>query len=162
MEKFNEIIFSRLFQSEPGASFPVLIELHNNNPEITPDSWFFTSNNQNIQWGGETYISAPMSYKFPTSQNGVPQGGVLEIDVDVQDEGGGELLKWFDDLDHRASIDVTGLINEQGEIVPISRISQSHGNVTWDGEKINWTLGADDRLNMQINPWAADNNFLTG
>jgi len=150
--------FSTLFDKDGGYSLPVLLRLKSPKP---PD-WYFTSNDRDITFNGKLFRSVPMSYKFPSSKNGIPQGGVLEIDIDIHNEKGEELLKWFDDLDHRAAIDVVGLINEQGEIVPISQITQSHGNVTWDGEKINWTLGADDRLNMQINPWVADNNFLTG
>jgi len=153
----NPINFSKLFDRHGGYSLPVLIELKH-----LEKTWYFTSNDQKLRWNNNLYIPVPMSYKFPTSKNGVPQGGVLEIDIDIQDEGGNELLKWFDDLDHRAFIDVVGLINEQGEIVPISQITQSHGNVTWDGEKITWSLGADDRLNMQVNPWVADNDFLMG
>jgi len=154
----NEFIFSRLFAVGSGISFPVLIELKC--PE--KDTWYFTSNAEDVRWKDIWYTAVPMSYKFPTSKNGVPQGGTLEIDISVQDEAGNELLKWFDELDHRATIDVVGLINEHGEIVPISQITQSHGNVSWDGEKITWALGADDRLNMQVNPWVADNDFLMG
>jgi len=152
------LVFSKLFQTGTGVSFPVLIELKH--PE--KKTWYFTSNDRDIQWENQLYKAVPMGYKFPTSQNNVPQGGVLEIDIDIQRDNGNELLAWFDELDHRATIDVVGLINEQGDIVPISQITQSHGNVTWDGEKINWTLGADDRLNMQVNPWVADNDFLLG
>jgi len=148
--------FSRLFDKSGGYSLPVLVILKG------PSDWYFTSNGSDVYFNGKLYIAVPMSYRFPTSKNGVPQGGVLEIDLDIHDDEGVELLKWFDDSDHRATIDVVGLINEQGDIVPISQITQSHGNVTWDGEKITWTLGADDRLNMQVNPWVADNDFLTG
>jgi len=153
----NEFIFSKLFPVGTGVSFPVLLELKC--PE--KKTWYFTSNDRDVNYGNQLYTAVPMNYKFPTSKNGVPQGGVLEIDISVQDEGE-ELLKWFDELDHRASIDVVGLINEQGNIEPISQITQSHGNVSWDGEKITWSLGADDRLNMQVNPWVADNDFLMG
>jgi len=152
------IDFSRLFQRGTGLSFPVLIQLKH--PEEL--TWYFTSNNVDVLWNGIWYIAVPMSYKFPASKNGVPQGGVLEIDINVQDEKREELLKWFDELDHRATIDVVGLINEQGDIDEISQITQSHGSVAWDGEKIRWNLGVDDRLNMQINPWVADNDFLLG
>jgi len=155
----NIVDFSRLFARGTGVSFPVLIQLKH--PIKYPKIWYFTSNNVDVQWNGVWYTAVPMSYKFPTSQNGVPQGGTLEIDIDQQHDGF-ELLKWFDELDHQAAIDVVGLINEQGDIVQISQITQSHGKVTWDGEKITWTLGADDRLNMQVNPWVADNDFLLG
>jgi hypothetical protein len=154
----NYYEFSKLFDRHGGYSLPVLIDLKH--PGLI--SWYFTSNDRDITFNNNVYKSVPMSYKFPTATNGVPQGGALEIDIDIQNENGYELLRWFDELDHRATIDVVGLINEQGDIVPISQITQSHGNVTWDGEKISWTLGADDRLNMQVNPWAADNDFLTG
>jgi len=154
----HPIDFSRLFQRDQGFSLPVLIQLKH--PE-RKNTWYFTSNDQDIQFDNKIYKAVPMSYKFPTSRGGVPQGGTLEIDIDQQHEGD-ELLKWFDEIDHMATIDVIGLINEQGEIVQISQITQSHGSITWDGEKISWTLGADDRLNMQINPWTADNDFLLG
>ena len=154
----NPVIFSRLYERNCGFSLPVLIDLKC--PGL-PD-WHFTSNKEDISFNGRLYKSAPMSYRFPTAANGVPQGGVLEIDIDVQNGEGYELLKWFDELNHRATADVVGLINERGDIAPISRITQSHGNVKWDGEKISWALGADDRLNMQVNPWVADNNFLSG
>jgi hypothetical protein len=154
----NFIYFSKLFDRHGGYSLPVLIELKH--PEKM--TWYFTSNDKDVQWGENLYKAVPMSYKFPTSKNGVPQGGVLEIDIDIHNDDGYELLKWFDELDHRAAIDVAGLINEQGNIVPISQITQSHGSAAWNGEKITWTLGADDRLNMQVNPWIADNDFLTG
>jgi len=154
----NYIHFSKLFDGDGGYSLPVLIKLKH--PE--KETWFFTSNDQDVQWENQLYKSVPMSYKFPSSKNGVPQGGVLEIDIDIHNDEGEELLKWFDELNHRATIDVVGLINEQGDIAPVSQITQSHGNVTWDGEKISWSLGVDDRLNMQVNPWVADNDFLTG
>jgi len=154
----NVYFFSKLFDRDGGYSLPVLIDLKC--PGLS--DWRFTSNDRDVTFNNKLYKSAPMSYKFPTSENGVPQGGALEIDIDIQNEKGCELLRWFDELDHRATIDVVGLINEQGDIVPISQITQSHGNVTWDGEKISWALGADDRLNMQVNPWVADNDFLTG
>ena len=151
------IDFSRLFQNNSGISFPVLIELKC--PEKI--TWYFTSNSFDIEWNGKNYIAVPMSYKFPSSQDGVPQGGTLEIDLDQQYEDQ-ELLKWFDELNDNASIDVVGLINEQGEISPLSQITQTHGTITWDGTKITWTLGADDRMNMQVNPWVFDTNALTG
>jgi hypothetical protein len=152
------IDFSLLYERDGGYSLPVLVELKH--PE--KETWRFTSNDKNIQFDNHTYEAVPMNYKFPSSKDGVPQGGTLEIGIDYHRESGEELLKWFDTIDHRACIDVVGLINEQGEIVPISQITQTHGTVTWDGEKINWTLGADDRLNMQVNPWTATEDFLMG
>jgi hypothetical protein len=159
----EEITFSKLFQRQQGCSFPVLIELEH--PKKTP-SWYFTSNDKDVLFNNQTYTAVPMSYKFPSSRDGVPHGGTLEIDLNQQRQNPNneyeELLKWFDEIDHQAVIYVVGLINEQGEITPISQIAQCHGSVTWDGEKISWTLGADDRMNMQINPYIFDTEALTG
>ena len=159
----NQILFSRLFSRHCGHSYPVLIELYSENSSLT---WYFTSNKTDILWNDNLYKSIPMSYKFPTSADGVPQGGTLEIDIDQQkytgDDNYSELLKWFDELDDRAELKAVALINEQGNIERISELTQSHGSVVWNGEKITWNLGSDDRMNMQVNPWVFDNDSLTG
>ena len=165
----NIIDFSRLFQRQSGVSFPVLVILkhdsgENEHPQVK--EWYFTSNNVDIFWNNNLYIAVPMSYKLPSSSDGVPQGGTLEIDIDqhklLNNDTYYELLKWFDEIDHRATIDVVALINEQGDIDQISQLTQGHGSVTWDGEKISWSLAADDRFNMQVNPWVFDDDALTG
>jgi len=153
----NILDFSRLFSRASGHSYPVLLELKHHE-KIT---WYFTSNDLDIQFNDIWYTGVPMSYIFPSSTDGVPQGGTLEIDIDQQ-HGNEELLKWFDELDDRASIDVVALINEQGDIAPLSQITQTHGKISWDGEKITWELGADDRMNMQVNVWTFDQEALTG
>ena len=150
-------IFSMLFERNAGYSLPVLIQLKHPG-KIT---WYFTSNNTDVEFEGNIYKYVGMEYKFPSSKDGIPQGGTLEIDIDVQ-SGDNELLRWFDELDDRATIDVIALINEQNEIVKISQFTQSHGSVSWDGSKIIWSLGSDIRMNMQINPFVMDNDALTG
>ena len=151
------IDFSRLFGRAGGVSFPVLIQL--GHPER--ESRHFTSNSRNIIYNNIEFKSAPMSYKFPTSKDGVPTGGVLEIDIDQQ-QNGAELLQWFDRADHRAYINVLALILENGEIAPLNYLSQQHGTVSIDGEKIIWNLGEEARLNMQVNPWVMDADSLSG
>jgi len=151
------IDFSILFKRQGGYSLPVLIELKH----TEKISWYFTNNKKDIEWNGKIYKSVPMSYKFPSSKDGLPTGGTLEIDIDIQKEDGYELLRWFDESDFNTTIEVVGLINN-GEITGISQLTQKFGSVTWDGKKITWNLGQEDRLQMQINPWVADTDFLTG
>ena len=151
------IYFSKLFQRRPGYSLPVLIELKH--PEKI--TWYFTNNKVDIEWGGNIYKSVPMNYKFPSSNGGVPSGGTLEIDIDQQKEDGYELLRWFDEANDNTYLNVAALINEE-EIVSIGHQSQKHGTVNWDGEKITWNPGTDDRLYMQINPYLLDTDALTG
>jgi hypothetical protein len=153
----NVIDFSTLFKRRGGYSLPVLVELKH--PEKV--SWYFTDNKEDLRWNGKIYRSVTMSYKFPSSKDGIPAGGSLEIDIDIQKEDGYELLKWFDESDDKTSIEIVGLINN-GEITPISQLAQRFGSVTWDGKKMTWNLGQEDRLQMQINPWVADTDFLLG
>jgi hypothetical protein len=158
----NEVNFSLLFQKNSGYSLPVLIELKH--PEKV--TWYFTSNYKDIEWQGELYTAVPMSYKFPASRDGVPQGGILEIDLNQQREINSgeyeELLKWFDEADCQAYIDVIAVINKEGEIIPVSQITQRHGSVSWDGVKISWNTASDDRLTMQVNPYLYNADALTG
>jgi hypothetical protein len=154
----NEINFSKLFQRDKGFSFPLLVKLKQ--AEKMP--WHFTSNSFDILWDGVLYKSVPMNYKFPSSRDGVPLGGALEISIDIQDEEGNELLKWFDEATDKAEIEIAGLINETGEITIISQLAQKHGTANWDGQKITWNLGEDARMNMQVNPWTFDSNALAG
>jgi len=145
----NKLNFSTLF-SGGGYSLPVLVELKN--PK-SANNWYFTNNDTDINWDGNRYISVPMSYKPPSSQDGVPSNGTLEILVDIQDNNE-ELLKWFDTADDKVSANVVAIINKNGVIESIGQLHYQHGTVTWDGRKIVWNIGWDDRLNMQINPWS--------
>ena len=155
-----EIIdFSILFHSG-GYSVPVLWELRSS----WKPSWYFTNDIKDIQWENKLFRSVPMDYKSPRSRDGVPLGGTLEIDIDQQQDVGGlgyELLKWFDEADDAAEIEVIAIINN-GEIKKIGQLTQRHGTVNWDGEKIVWNMGEEDRLQMQVNPINFDADALSG
>jgi len=144
----NNLNFFTLFSSG-GYSLPALVELKK--PEST--SLYFTNNDNNVRWGDNLYLSVPMSYKPPSSQNGVPSSGTIEIIVDIQDKTNNELLQWFDTADDKVSANVVAIINRNGVIDSIGQLNHQHGTVSWDGRKITWNIGWDDRLDMQINPW---------
>jgi len=147
--------FFRLHQ--PSVSpLHVLLELRH------PDrvSWFFTNDNTNVEWEGQTYRATAMQWKFPESRDGIPQGGIFEITVNevawAADGYGTELLRWFDMADDRAEIVVKAIINDQGEIIPLDRMNQRHGTAVWNGKTITWNLEPDDRFAMHLNPWGLD------
>ena len=151
--------FSILFRSG-GYSLPVLVELRSQGKP----SWYFTNDIKDIKWENKLFLSVPMNYKSPRSRDGVPLGGALEIDIDQQQNVNGlgyELLKWFDEADDKAEIEVIAVINN-GEIKKIGQLTQRHGTVNWDGEKIVWNMGEEDRLQMQINPINFDADALSG
>jgi hypothetical protein len=150
--------FFRLSRWHGGLSLPVLVKL--SCPGL--DTWYFTNDKQDIHWDNHLYLSAGMNFQLPSSKDGVPSGGTLEIDVDIQNINGDELLKWFDLADDRAEMEVVAIVNERGAINRVGQFRQRHGSVSWDGKKILWNAGGDDRLPMQINPWIFDSDGLSG
>ena len=150
----EHIEFSQLFSRHGSYSLPVLVELKH---PVNPGIWCFTNNLDDIVWDDKLYKAVPMSYRFPGSRDGVPTGGTLEIDIEQhQTLGSGEgyeLLRWFDLADDNAAIEIVAIINDDGNITKVGQFHQKHGTVNWDGEKITWALGGDDRMEMQINPW---------
>ena len=156
------IDFSTLFENST-PPLPALIKLSQPRTETGAElaSWYFTSDNEDIEWEGQLYKAVPMSYRPPSSRDGIPSGGTLEIDIDIQDKEGNELLAWFDRASDKAEMRVVAIIHEE-EIKPVGLLRHHHGTVTWDGKKISWSPGWDDRLQMQINPVSFDADALTG
>ena len=140
---------------------PVLIKLSHPDPANLLIDWYFTNEIHDIKWEGRTYRAVPMGYKAPTSRDGIPSGGSLEIDVDIQDERGDELLAWFDQATDKAEMEVVAVIHDEG-IRPIGLFKHRNGSVTWDGKKISWNPGWDNRLQMQVNPVTFNFDELTG
>jgi hypothetical protein len=152
-----EIIdFSTLFQKRGGYCLPVLVELRKGESK-----WRFTGNDKDVTFEGKLYRAVPMHYSQPTSNDGILSGGSLEIDFDIND-GVNEFMRWFDEADDKAEIEITAVINEQGEIRKISRITRRHGTISFNGQKIVWNFGEESRMNMQINCYIFDTDALTG
>jgi hypothetical protein len=156
-------LFAKLFQRKGAYSLKVLIEL----THAGYISWHFTNDNRDITYKGKTYTAAPMSYKPPSSSSGIPAGGSLEIDLDQQQlsrdgQYYNELLAWFDEADDRVEMTVNAVMNDKGEITELGWLRHRFGSISWDGKKISWNLGADNRLQMQMNPWNFDVNALLG
>jgi hypothetical protein len=108
-----------------------------------------------------------MSYKPPSANNGIPSGGSFEIDLDRQQISKSgqyyeELLAWFDMADDKAELIVNAVMNDKGEITELGWLKHRFGTLNWDGKKIVWNLGADNRLQMQVNPWSFDPDALLG
>jgi hypothetical protein len=167
----NNEIFSKLFQKKQGPTLHVLIELSHPPTEDTPEyaRWRFINNNEDITWKGETYKAVPMSYKPPSSNDGIPSGGSLEIDIDQQQALGSEgakynyeLLKFFDEADDKTELSVNAVMNKEGDVTELGWLKHRFGTVNWDGQKIAWNPGTDNRLQMQANPWQFDLDALMG
>jgi hypothetical protein len=151
--------FYRLFQLSGGYTLPVLVEIKFPGFE----SLYFTNNYTDVDLGGTLYKAAAMTYTAPSTQDGVQSGGLLEIDVEAGDHSEPyiNLLNFLDNTDERIEIIVRAVILDGQEpegrkIRQIAQLTHKYGSVGWDGEKIVWNLGGDDRLQMVINPWTLD------
>ena len=149
-------IFSKLFQRYGSYSLPVLVELRR--PGMP--SWHFTNCSEDVAHGGNLYRAVPMGYKPPSSKDGLHSGGSLEIAIDIQGSDGEELLRWFDLADWRAELIATAVVSDNGAISELGELAHRAGGVSWDGEKIVWSFGSEDRIQMQVNPWAFDADSL--
>ena len=155
--------FHSLFQLQGGYSLPVLIELRS--PSSL--SWYFTNNNKDLLWESNFYTATAMQYTPPGSRDGIYYGGSLEITANENsstqighDSDDQELLKWFDTANDKVELIVQAFINEQGEITKLGQLVHRYGTVAWDGTKVTWQLGEDDRLQMLINPYLFDSDAL--
>jgi hypothetical protein len=150
-------IFNKLFPMRGGYSLPVLVSLrHAGNP--IREEWLLTSAAAAVAFEGREYEPAAMEYAPPQTQGGMRRGGRLRIAV-----GDDNLVNWLDAADSGVEATVVAVILEPGEDpLPTGRLRHKHGDVSWDGEAIVWTLSEDDRLQMLINPWKFDASALSG
>jgi hypothetical protein len=152
--------FYRLFQLRGGYTLPMLIEVKFPGFE----SLYFTNNHTDVIFENTVYKATPMSYTPPSTQDGIQSGGSLEIDIEssYQEDEGGSILNFLDNADERIELVIKAVILEGQHIKKIAQLTHKYGSASWDGERIVWNLGGDDRLQMVINPWALDSVSLTG
>jgi hypothetical protein len=103
-----------------------------------------------------------MAYNPPSTQGGIQSGGSLEIDIEsgYTDTQSASILNYLDNADERIELIVKAVILEGQNIKNIAQLTHKYGSVSWDGERVVWNLGEDDRLQMVINPWALDSVSL--
>jgi hypothetical protein len=152
--------FYRLFQLHGGYALPALVEIKF--PGFV--SLYFTNNSADVTFENTTYKAVAMAYNPPSTQDGAQSGGSLEIDIEsgYPDLQGGSILNFLDNADERIELIVKAVIIEGQEIKKIAQLTHKYGSAQWDGERVVWSLGGDDRLQMVINPWALDSVSLTG
>jgi hypothetical protein len=162
MELFD---FYRLFQAQGGYSLPVLVEVRHPGSDYI---WRFTNNMTDVTFKGNTYEATTITYNPPTSKEGIQSGGSLEIAIqdNYEQYPNDSFLKFIETSDEQINITVRAVIFDDQEPLPenrireISSLEHKYGSVSWDGEKIVWNLGEDDRLQMVINPWVLDSTAL--
>jgi hypothetical protein len=152
--------FYRLFQLRGGYTLPVLIEIKS--PGFVP--LYFTNNQSDVVFENALYKAAAVAYSPPSVQDGIQSGGSLEIDIEsgYPDPEGGSILNFLDSTGGQIELVIKAVILDGQNIKKIAQLTHKYGSASWDGERVVWNLGEDDRLQMVANPWALDSVSLEG
>jgi hypothetical protein len=153
--------FYRLFQLQGGYTLPVLIEIKS----LDLGSLYVTNNHTDVVFENTLYKAVAMAYTPPSTHDGIQSGGSLEIDTGSDEYS--NLINFLDDTGEHIELIVRAVIFDEQDtsekrIKKIAQLTHKYGSVSWDGERVVWNLGEDDRLQMVINPWALDSISLTG
>ena len=133
--------FERLIQQGGGYSLPYLIRLHSEDGEF---SMCFVNDVSDVEYDGETYSAGSFSYVPNASESGFDGGGKLEITVH------GNTVINLVETKRTVFLEVTGVINDDGEIEPVATFRHHYGSVSVDRSKASFTFEKDDRLSMSF------------
>lgn len=107
------------------------------------------NNNASVQYNNETYAISSFSYTEPDIYG---DGGNLSISGIDND-----LIEFFEDADHRYTMEVVGIIASNGEVQRLKGIRHFYGSISYDEtQEIQFQLGKDDRLDMKFCPYMYD------
>lgn len=132
---------SKLFSFNGSYSLPYLINIHDKGRNI---DMYFVNDTKDHEVDGKLYKAEAFNYQPRASEYGFSGGGTLEISVvgnQVID-----LIELYSDI----SIDVTGVLQENGEIAKLNHFSHHNGKVTLDRNKATFSLSREERLDMSF------------
>ena len=115
-----------------------------------------TNNNEAVTYGGDTYLPASFSYSRPQVKGGTLQGGELTISLI-----GNTLPELFMMGDYLMTIDMTGILLENGEVSPWRMFHHQYGTMSVNSNmELVISFSNDDRPTMVFPPnvFDAENN----
>lgn len=135
-------------------SLPYLVKFHcqRNGQEMTLR---FINNNESVTFLGEYYATSTFSYTQP---DGNGSGGKISITgID------NELIEFIELADDTWTLEVVGVLAKDRHIEPIGTWRHMHGSVSYgQNMKLEFSLGADDRLDMQFCAYTFDTDNNKG
>lgn len=135
-------------------SLPFLVQFK----EAGMETIYLVNNNENVTYLGNTYIASAFKYTPPKLKGGVIQGGSLECSTKEN-----ALASFIDATTHTMSVNVVGIITEDGNVSPMALYKHQYGNVTIDnGFKLNFSFTNDDRFSLVFPPVVFDNENNPG
>lgn len=139
-----------------GGAFalPYLIKLYH------PDygTLYYVNNSEDVVYDGNTYHASAFSYTPPQTVGGVLKAGTLEITAIDN-----EVIDIIEASDELFEVTAVGVIDEAGEITPLSIFRHQYGSATTDESmKVIINFDNDDRMEMQFPPYVFDSENNPG
>lgn len=116
---------------------------------------YLAGNNENIEYGGNTYAAAGFEYTPPDVYG---KGATLKISG-----ADNRLIEFIENADENFRLDVVALIAANGEIQKLKQYTHFYGSVSYsETMKINFELSSDDRMDMTFPPYKFDTDMNRG
>ncbi len=143
-------IYSRLSHGG-GYALPYLFRFHHD--EV--GTLLLAGNNEAVTYGGETYLPANIQYTRPKNTGGRLQNASIKASLI-----GNTLNEMFAAGDYLMTVEVVGVIAENGEVTPYRMFRHRYGDMTVSGMELTISFVPDDRMEMAFPPdiFDADNN----
>lgn len=145
MAGFSETEIYDLLFCGGNYSLPYLIKFHCDGV----GTLCFINNNESLDYMGDHYATSTFKYTRPDVDGG---GGKLSITgIDNQ------IVEFLELADDSWTLEVVGVLAQDNTVEPIGVWKHSHGSVSYgQNMKLEFTLGADDRLDMQFCTYVFD------
>jgi hypothetical protein len=108
---------------------------------------------RDVEYSGRTYRAASFKYTPPDKDG---KGGRLTGGM-----AGTDLIPFLDAADWKMTVDVTGLLMEDGTVAALGCYRHMNASASWgEGLELDMQLNPDDRMGMSFPPYIfdADNN----
>lgn len=116
----------------------------------------FINNNEPIFFADEYYAPANFNYTRPNNKG---DNGSLSI-TSINNE---ELFAFVENADYQYQMNVTGLLMKSGDVQKIKIYRHFYGHVSMGEDwELNFSLGKDDRLDMNLLAQKYDTNMNPG
>lgn len=149
--------FEKLIRRNGGYSLPYLIHIYGTYLSDGSEhevSLYLINDTEALSYDGHVYKASAFTYKSGVFEYGFSGGGTLSIAAD--EENLFELI----DAGSALTLDVTGVIDEDGEVTELRSFSHSYGKVSVSRTQLDFTFDKDERLSMTFPTlvWSAQNN----
>lgn len=145
-------IYNRLYR---GGAFalPFLIRI-----TVDGNAFYYVNNNEDVTYDGNVYEATTFEYTRPKSAGGYMDGGQLAITSIDND-----ILGIIDNAENTLQVDVIGVIDERGEVSPVSVYHHKYCTATINADmSVTLAFEPDDRLDMQFPPYIFDKDNNRG